>query len=237
MIKLVVFDIDKTLAGTNEAMKISTIELLRELENKGVTVAIASGKPISYVSGFVRQIELKNPILIGENGYHIHFGDEFPPKKHFRLPVDENKVKLLKEIKKKIVKQPFYEDAWLQPNDINIACMHDTVKTEREVETFLIEELKNERYQDLHLTKYFDCMEVAIEGISKGLAVEKVMKELNLKSSEVITTGDGINDLSMFKVSGTAFGIKLKPEYTSRVNINFTNIDEVIRHIFDLIKQ
>ena len=68
MIKLLVFDLDSTLAPIGEEMEWENVRLLRELEKKGARIAVCSGKSCDYLCGFLRQLGLSNPIMIGENG-------------------------------------------------------------------------------------------------------------------------------------------------------------------------
>ena len=40
--------------------------------------------------GLFRQVGLKNPILIGENGASMQFGVNLPPKFFYQYPIDES---------------------------------------------------------------------------------------------------------------------------------------------------
>ena len=68
MHRLLVFDLDGTLAQVGKGMLPEDIEKLLSLEKEGYTIVICSGKPSYYLCGFARQIGLANPILVGENG-------------------------------------------------------------------------------------------------------------------------------------------------------------------------
>ena len=46
MIKLIVFDLDGTLAQLGNGIEPQNLELLRQLEEAGARIAICSGKPI-----------------------------------------------------------------------------------------------------------------------------------------------------------------------------------------------
>ena len=61
-------------------------QALRQLEERGVRIAVCSGKPTYYLCGFLRQVELRDPILIGENGAVIQMGVELPPRNFYILP-------------------------------------------------------------------------------------------------------------------------------------------------------
>ena len=79
MMKLIVFDLDSTLAPVGKGILPETIQMLKEIEKSGIKIAICSGKPTFYTCGLMRQVELEDPILIGENGAVIQFGVDLPP--------------------------------------------------------------------------------------------------------------------------------------------------------------
>ena len=66
MISYVVFDLDGTLAKIGKAVTPEDLALIREIEARGVGIAISSGKPTYYLCGFARQMGLTDPYLIGE---------------------------------------------------------------------------------------------------------------------------------------------------------------------------
>ncbi|GMG96369.1 Cof-type HAD-IIB family hydrolase [Tepidimicrobium xylanilyticum] len=57
-------------------------------------------------------------------------------------------------------------------------------------------------------SSWYNNIEVMSEGVSKGTALEYLIKELNIAASEVVAIGDNENDISMFKVAGLAIGMK-----------------------------
>ena len=54
MVRLIVFDLDSTLAPLGKGMGEKELELFREIEKKGVRIAICSGKTCDYLCGFMR---------------------------------------------------------------------------------------------------------------------------------------------------------------------------------------
>lgn len=64
-IKLLVFDLDSTLAPVGKGMEEEDLKLFRSLEKSGKRIAVASGKTCDYLCGFLRQVGLRNPIMIG----------------------------------------------------------------------------------------------------------------------------------------------------------------------------
>lgn len=82
-IKLLVFDLDSTLAPIGKGMGEKELKLFRRLDQLQIPIAVASGKTCDYLCGFLRQVGLKNPIMIGENGAMIRFGVDLPPREHY----------------------------------------------------------------------------------------------------------------------------------------------------------
>lgn len=118
MIKLAVFDLDGTLAELGKGILPQDIELLKAIEDKGVTIAISSGKPTYYLCGFMRQVGLENPILIGENGAVIQFGVDLPPKQFYVLPYSKEAKQTISFIKEEVSAR--FPHMWFQPNEVGI---------------------------------------------------------------------------------------------------------------------
>ena len=125
--KCIVFDLDKTLCDLNEGISNENILRLKELEAKGNYICICSGKPTFYLCGMFRQVGLKNPILIGENGGVIQFGINLPPKKYYVVSKKEEAIKQLKELKIDL-QNKFKDVLWYQPNEIALTAFSQEEK-------------------------------------------------------------------------------------------------------------
>ena len=99
MIKLVVFDLDGTLAELGQGVTPENLALLKKLEATGVRIAICSGKPTYYLCGFMRQLGLRAPILVGENGAVIQLGVDLPPKEYYVAPYSSGAKRSLRLIR------------------------------------------------------------------------------------------------------------------------------------------
>ena len=101
MHKLIVFDLDGTLAPIGKGMTGEDIIKLRGLEALGYRIAICSGKPTFYLCGFMRQIGLQEPILVGENGAIFQFGIDLPPKRYEVYPFSDKaktQLRMMREL-------------------------------------------------------------------------------------------------------------------------------------------
>mgnify|MGYP001615582691 FL=1 len=122
MIKLIVFDIDNTLAFPNQPVDERLVQQLRLIESQGIKIALISGKPACYISGFARQLGLTRPIIIGENGAILYSSAKFPPEKEISMvSIEEQNIlsPLIESVKKRLIEE-FTDTIWIQPNLINL---------------------------------------------------------------------------------------------------------------------
>lgn len=226
MIKFIAFDLDGTLAKQGKGLKPNTIEGLRNLEKKDVRVAFCSGKTSFYLCGMLRQLELKQPIIIGENGADIQFGIDLPPKifhfAYYSQKVAENLNWLESQIK-----NMFNNELWFQPNRIGVTPFPRVPEEFDIIRNFLNEH--KERLEGLDVYEHCDCFDIVPSGISKKEALKIVAKMLNIKECEMAAMGDGVNDYPMFEVAGLSVGVNVKD--ASKVDINFSSIDEALEYI------
>lgn len=227
MIKLVVFDLDGTLAESGKGIVASDIEKLKKIEEMGIRIAICSGKPVSYLCGFMRQVGLDAPILLGENGAVFQVGVELPPKEQHILPYSnlakESLIMIKQEIDSKI------PDIWYQPNMVGV-----TPFPKNEVEFDIIENLlieKKHTLQDVKVYRHVDCFDIVPDGVDKKAGVHFLTQHMGLTPEEIIAVGDGINDYPMFEYAGMAFGIHVKDE--KLVDRNFDGITETLDFLIE----
>lgn len=117
MIKAVIFDLDNTLAKIGKEILPKDLELLRKMEKQGVRIAICSGKTVDYLCGFMRQVGLEYPVLIGENGAVIQFGVDLPPNQFHILPYSMEAKQSIKLLKEKITEK--LPNMWYQANELD----------------------------------------------------------------------------------------------------------------------
>lgn len=233
MYKLVVFDVDDTLAEIDTPMEKSTIELLQKLIDKGIPVGLASGKPAMYLSGFARQSGLKIPVIIGENGLEVYLGHGFPPKKYISVGITEEQKRLLAKLDAETHAQAFAERTFFQPNAFNVTCFYSDESSKKEIVDFFNSKMQEEEYKQFELFVHSDAAEVVVKGINKGHALRQTAKELGITTNEIIAVGNGSNDIPMFEAVGYSYGINLKPQYQEKANKLFTNVDDAIEDIIE----
>lgn len=194
-------DVDNTLAKLNQPILKSTIKIIKRIKENGIKIMMISGKPVAYLAGISRQVGMKDILLSGENGVSIHEGIEFPPKKIYEYTVNNKQKTILREVKE-VINNKLEEKIWFQPNEVQTTVFFFDDETKKEIieiieKIFSRSKISNELKYYIHA----DCIDVVPKQISKGNAIEMYMNKNNIKSNEVITIGDGVNDISMFKVS------------------------------------
>ena len=227
MKRLIAFDVDNTLAQVGKGMREEDIALLKELEKQGNTIAVCSGKPSYYLCGFMRQIGLQNPILIGENGSAIQFGVDLPPKKHYIQNHSEEAKETIRFFEEKIKEK--IPEMFFQPNEI---CLTPFPAGQEEYDIIgrCLEEYKD-HVKDVTVYPQSDCYDIVPNGISKGTGLELLCRILGEDRENLVAVGDGINDYPMFETAGLALGVNVADE--SKVDRNFKTIREVLLYLLD----
>lgn len=228
MMKLIVFDLDSTLAPVGKGILPETIQMLKEIEKSGIKIAICSGKPTFYTCGLMRQVELEDPILIGENGAVIQFGVDLPPRRYEVQKYSKEAKKTIHFLRQKIEEAMPY--VWFQPNEVGLTPFL-TKQEEFDAVNNILEEYKDQ-VKDVIVYEQADCFDITPNGITKKSGIENLAKMLGVLPEEMIAVGDGINDYPMFEYVGIAFGVNVKEE--DKVDKNFTSIIEVLKHIQEI---
>ena len=226
MIRMIAFDLDKTLAELEQAVPGAVVARLQEYENKGVAIALCSGKPAFYLSGFVRQMSLNKPVLIGENGAVVQLGIKLPPEEEYYMEADPKSIQLLEEMKRE-VKEKYQEGIWLQPNEVELTIFFRNQDYKDRIGAYLDCKLSQE--ENLGLVDRYDhvdCFDLSPGGINKGTGLRFAAGLLGIPMEEVAAVGDNTNDYPMFEAAGTSVGISLlEPE---RAKYNVKDINEAL---------
>lgn len=222
MHKLLVFDLDGTLAKAGESMASADVEKLIELEKTGYIIAICSGKPCYYLSGFVRQLGLKEAILIGENGATIQFGVELPPKRYEVYPYSDSAKGQL-DMMRALIDRECGDKVWYQPNEVGLTPFPKDVETFEVIQQLL--DGRAELLDELLVYRHIDSFDLIPKNINKFNGLAYLTKLLELEAKDVIAVGDGVNDIPMFEFADVAIGISCSADYT------FASTSEVLDFI------
>lgn len=229
MAKLLVFDLDSTLAPVDGAMAVSTVALLRQLEQQGNTIAVCSGKPVVYLCGVMRQVALQSPVLLGENGMFVQFGVHYPPAVHSMAKVAPQSIEAIHTIRSRIFAL-LGGKVWCQPNQLMYTPYPTTSEQWNIIDDYVASNQHIHEWVDVY--KHFDCYDFVPHGVNKGTGVEQLARYLAVDRCNIVTVGDGINDYPMFDIAGLAVGICIAD--SSRVHVNFDHIDSALQYLLDM---
>lgn len=228
MVRLLVFDLDSTLAPLGKGIGEKELKLLKKIEENGVRIAICSGKTCDYLCGFMRQVGLNNPVLIGENGAVIRYGVDLPPKYHHKIPFSEEVVEALSEIKK--ILEERFPHIWFQPNKVGVTPFPTFPEEFEEIQAIL--DTWREEKEGIQVFRHVDSFDIVPAGIDKAVGIGFVLEQLGITTEEIIAIGDGVNDYCMFEMAGFAVGVNVKEAF--RVDINFNTTLEMLEYIYDI---
>jgi HAD superfamily hydrolase (TIGR01484 family) len=192
--KLIVFDVDGTLAVAGKGITRHVADQLKELEDMGYTIVFNSGKNAAYLSGFARGIGISRPIVIGENGSILLYPFE---SKEIQLV---SEAKLLEEIKSQVL-EAFGDRVWLQPNQVILTIFPKDRNDIKKLSEFMGQFVELHK-DDYVMYTHIDAVDVIPRHIHKGVSMLELFRHENVTRDEVIAVGDSINDIPMFKEAG-----------------------------------
>lgn len=220
--KLIVFDLDGTLAALGKGILPEDLALLRRLEETGARIAICSGKPTYYLCGMMRQVGLRAPVLVGENGAVIQLGVDLPPKDYFVAPCSDaakRSIRLLKETLEQDV-----PGMWYQPNEVGLTPFPRNDAEFAAVQGVI--DALAPQLQDVVIYRHCDSFDITPEGVTKKSGLARLGALLGIAAEETVAVGDGVNDYPMFEYAGLSVGVNVHDE--SKVNVNFASAGEAL---------
>ena len=225
--KCIVFDLDGTLCQLGKEILPETVDMLKALEGKGNRICISSGKPTYYLVGMFRQVGLKNPIFIGENGGVVQLGVDLPPREFHITTKLKSVVSRLKELRSQM-EDRFGDKIWYQPNEIELTAFPKDESLFDEIEQFIL----SKAIEDIIVYRQIDCFDIIPKDVSKRGGLEYLATMLHLEAEDFVAVGDGINDYPMFDYAGLSLGIRLKDE--TKATINFDDINKALKYLLTL---
>ena len=218
------FHVEKTEPEIGKEILPEDIVELHRLEDSGYRIAVCSGKPTFYLCGFMRQVGLKNPILIGENGAVFQFGIELPPRVYFRYPCSEMALRQLRRMRE-MIDEICRDDVWYQPNDVAL-----TPFPKKESAFDKIQELVDTHMEELsrlHVYRHSDSFDIVPENISKHNSLALLTQKLSMSAQQVIAYGDWTNDIPMLEFADLSVKIGRRLNYGA--DYTFDTIGEALK--------
>ena len=230
MYKLVAIDMDGTLLKEDKTISERTKKAIQSAREKGVTVVLATGRPIEGVSRYLEELNMytEHDYVLSYNGALIQKTKSKEAVAKVALKGEDLHYlrKLSNELgvnihafseKRGLItpKNSKYTEVEAEINNIEIHEMNidnipdDEVMIkimmidEPEILGEAMEKLPKEVYEKYTVVRsapFF--LEFLNKSVNKGVGVELLAKHLGVKQEEVITFGDAGNDLHMIEYAG-----------------------------------
>ncbi len=229
-IKLIALDLDGTLNNDQKVITASTKEALLEAQQKGICLALISGRPAAGLSRECHALELAkyNGLLVSYNGAKIADAKSKTILYEKKIP---NKMArdLLKHLQQFPVSVMVTDDVSLYAEDEN----GYKVKSEAANNQLLVQEVPdlakaitfepvkvliaapNEvllAHQNAISEPFKEqlsfaisapfYLEVTMKDISKGSAINHICQVMNIEANAIMAFGDAQNDVPMLKAAG-----------------------------------
>lgn len=222
MHKILVFDLDRTLCPVGGPTEYRNVLLLRELERQGHTIVVCSGKPVYYLCGYLRQLGLKSPVMIGETGAVLQYGIDLPPEREYIFPCSERSIGQLKALEQEI-RTTMGDEVWFQPNLVEVTPFFRT-DTACDKITAILQSGKLS-LDEINIYQQPDCYDFVPKNISKADMLAVLAQQMGTTAGDFIAIGDGINDISMFDYADVSIVIG-DLDYPS--DYRFSTLDDVL---------
>lgn len=229
--RLIALDLDGTLLDLQGTISIENQTWINEARSLGIEVTIATGRPRRLITPFLEQLELKVPYVVA-NGSEVWDENGVLLERH---TLEHQDVAFLLELA-----QHYGTVFW--SSVVDHVFKPGEVPCEIEKYQWLKFGFKSDQDQVVKqlwksLTEYGRLeitssdphnIEVNPLGISKATGLRRVCQHLNLDPKQVITMGDGLNDIAMMKWSGLGIAMGNAQEQVKAVAGRIT--DDHLQH-------
>ncbi len=237
---LIAIDIDGTLVHDDGYLSPAVIEQVQRVRALGHEVIVATGRSAANAIPVIREVGIQQGYSVASNGavtVKVNPADERGFDVHEVVTFDPQQIltELISHLPNAhfAVENPDGSYHFHRPfpayalGDRNIETSLDelmnspvsrvvVLSPEHEVDEFLGIIEKIGLHSVSYAIGYTAWLDIAPAGISKASALEKLRAELGIPSHQVITMGDGRNDIAMFEWAqaggGLAFAMGQGPE-------------------------
>ena len=230
MYKLIALDMDGTLLNKEKKVTDRTKKAIQAAREKGVTVVLATGRPIDGVTRYLEELD-----MFTDKDYVLTYNGGLVQKTKSREVISKvgllgSDLHYLYSLSKKLgvnihgfseerglitPKANPYTDIEAEINNIkytiddysDISDDHSFIKimmidAPENIDSAM-ENLPKEVYEKYTVVRSSDIfLEVLNKEVNKGVGVELLAKHLGVNQSEIITMGDAGNDLHMIEYAG-----------------------------------
>jgi Cof subfamily protein (haloacid dehalogenase superfamily) len=227
MYKIVFLDIDGTILRPDDTIEASTRQAISILQSKGITVVLATGRPLHEITELGKELNIQS--FIAYNGaYAIIDGKEVFKENMLRKDVEKyysvaiqhrhdivfftHEKNYFTNLESDLTKG-FMKTFHLTKNDrFNPSILDDvlsmTIITNEENASRHYKSLgDNYHFAPVNVTGFTNCLDVIRDRVNKGIAVKAVLAHFGYGSESAIAFGDGMNDKEMLSTVGEGFAM------------------------------
>ncbi len=256
--KAVFIDMDGTLLNSRNEISEQTVKSLQRLEDNGLKVHLATGRHYGIVEPYHKAIGLKTPVIC-LNGSYIY--DPLTKKEIFAKTFTAEAAGLYKRISDNVrmcsnvlfhtreglycEKVDEHVEHWIQTSGVQPYFQGalddleqlDILKYGIMAEKRSLTKPWRTRSAGLDVIEWKDGFEVVPKGVSKWKGIRTLLSQYAISPSEVITIGDGPNDVEMIRESGLGIAMKNAVEEVLAVSDMTTTYDHNQEGVMDSLSQ
>ena len=230
--KLIILDVDGTLLNSKRELTKRTVQTLRRVQQMGIRVALASGRPTYGILPIARELELGiyEGYIISYNGAQVMSAKD--GQILFERRIDPQTVPYLeKKAAKMNMTMAYYDGNEVVSTDIENPHVRDeaemngmTLRQEDNIslnmddwpaEIMLVSDDEQaltslEQHMQRHLSGVMDTihsnpyyLEIVGYQVGKSHAMSALIQKMGIQMSEVLAIGDGEADINMLQMAGT----------------------------------
>lgn len=225
---MVVTDMDGTLLNSNHEVSSRFFELFKKMKQRGIHFVAASGRQYSSMISKLDSIK-DDMIFISENGAYVKRQEEVLLTTPIKTENIHDILKLIKGVENahpvlcsknnayvsgssskfiNLLKE-YYSEFEIVENQLNVTdeVLKVAIYHFEDSEQFIYPAVKHLESSLKVKVSGSNWVDVSHENAHKGYALEKVMKEYDIASNEILVFGDYNNDLEMLLLSDYSFAM------------------------------
>ena len=241
MIKLVASDLDGTIIDKNNSIYDNNFKAIKDLNNHKMNFVICTGKTYPISKKVCKKINATYGIFgNGNQIINLKTGEEI----YRNLLSRDIVLKCIDIAKKHGLHVHIYTDTNVISEellylDLRNYKLQTNTKSENSMEFNIVDNIKDfvlnndistirkfGDYKDLIINKEYEYIDITPKNVNKNTALEILGNHLNIKTDEMLTIGDNLNDFDMVKNAGV--GVAVANAYDElKAVANFTTTNPV----------
>ena len=235
--KIIALDLDGTLLRSDNTISDYTVETIKQVQNKGHKVVIATGRPYRMALEYYRRLELSTP-MISFNGSLTHLPEKnwewehsVTIDKHYLLDILDMQQSIEADFIASEYRKKFYisvqDHSRIDPQLFGVSKITEKMtmdvnkitenpngllmQTRHEDKYALANEMRKHFNNEIEIDSWggpLNILEFSPKGVNKAYALNYLLKTLNISQDNLIAFGDEHNDTEMLAFAGTGYAMK-----------------------------